>query len=485
MKYRIFYLILLLLLTIDTTYSFLQHYNEPLDEDMAGIILPSEVCQPLMEDPFGFNVLFKNQEYKDPNRFFAHWFMSKYFKTIPRLLQSVVDPLNSIYLACAIMKTLIQVLIIWLLAVFISGSKNIFNKDFLLAAILIAPLFQTTGYFYLDMGIIDRSITYAMFYAFPLGLLLLFFYPFYHASFFEHKINLNLVARVLMILLAIVLSLSGPLVPGVVLILCSGILLSRWWSGFRRSLKSSLTGRFWDAFKNIPKEYLLFFMIFIALSLYSLFISKNNISIPADTLPISERYLRLPKGLYFQLTSKLGFPFLLILIALNGFIIYKQTASSERKKILQILTWVLLFIAIYIILLPLGGYKHYRPNIIRKDTFTPVTLALIYFYALSTFFLIKQIQARYKMAYYAIIVMFLLIFTWADITKMDRNNCERDALNTLIESNEKITLLNDDCTVMGWEPIRDYSNSELNASMLEYWGVTNGKKLYLQVGDQE
>jgi hypothetical protein len=68
MKYPHIHLILLALLLLDITYSFLQHYHEPLDGDMAGIIMPSEVCQPLMEDPLGFNVLFKDQEYKDPNR---------------------------------------------------------------------------------------------------------------------------------------------------------------------------------------------------------------------------------------------------------------------------------------------------------------------------------------------------------------------------------------------------------------------------------
>jgi hypothetical protein len=177
MRFRHIHLILSLLLLGDITYSFLQHYHEPLDGDMSGIIMPSEIFRPLMEDPFGFNVLFRDHEYKDPNRFFAHWSMSKYFKSIPFVLQFAVDPITSIYLASAIMKILIQVLIIFMLASLISGSKNIFAREFIIAAFLVAPLIQVSGYYYLDMGIIDRSITYAMFYALPLGLLMLFFYP--------------------------------------------------------------------------------------------------------------------------------------------------------------------------------------------------------------------------------------------------------------------------------------------------------------------
>jgi len=485
MRFRHIYLILLALLLLDMAYSFLQHYHEPLDGDMAGIIMPSEVCQPLMEDPFGFNVLFRDQEYKDPNRFFAHWFMTKYYKTIPLLLQYAVDPITSIYLSSAIMKILIQVLIIWMLASLISGSKNILNREFIIAAFLVTPMIQVTGYFYLDMGIIDRSITYAMFYALPLGLLMIFFAPFYKASYSLHKIKLKLLPGILMIMLAIVLSLNGPLIPGLVLILCSGVLIKNWWCAYLESQKSSLSGRSVEALRYLPREYLLFFGIFIALSLYSLFIGRNNIISPENTLSLADRYMGLPKGLYYQLTSKPGFLFLFMLIALNVFIVYKQKESAERNWVIQIFKWVLILSAIYILLLPLGGYKHYRPYTIRRDTFGPVTLALIYFYALSSFFIIKQVQSRFKLAWYTVLAVFILIFTRADITTLNRNDCEREALITLSESNEEVTWLKDDCTVMSWEPIRDYGSSGINAEMLELWRVTEGKKLYYQSSDQK
>jgi hypothetical protein len=485
MRFRHIHLILSLLLLGDITYSFLQHYHEPLDGDMSGIIMPSEIFRPLMEDPFGFNVLFRDHEYKDPNRFFAHWSMSKYFKSIPFVLQFAVDPITSIYLASAIMKILIQVLIIFMLASLISGSKNIFAREFIIAAFLVAPLIQVSGYYYLDMGIIDRSITYAIFYALPLGLLMLFFYPFYRSSYTGKKIKLKLVPGILMTMLALVLALSGPLVSGVVLVLCSGVLIEKWWTGFIRSHKSTLSGRSLDSLHNIPKEYLLYFGIFMLFSLYSLFIARNNVSIPEDTLSISERYLRLPKGLFLQLTSKPGYLLLFGLIALNVFIIFKQKHSAERNKVLQVLKWILMLSTVYLLLLPLGGYKHYRPYIIRRDTFGPVTLALIYYYALSSYFIIKQVQSRYKLAWYAILILFILIFTRADITPLDRNDCERDALMTLSESNEDVTVLKDDCTVMSWEPVFDFGSSGLNASMLQYWGVTEGRKLYYQSSDQK
>ncbi len=485
MKYRHLHLILLAFLLLDTTYSFLQHYNEPLDGDMTGIILPSEACKPLMEDPFGFNVLLKDQECKDPNRFFAHWFMSKYYKTIPFLLQYIVDPITSLYLASAIMKILIQMLIIWMLAFLISGSKNILSRGFIIAAFLVMPMIQVGGSYYLDMGIIDRSITYAMFYALPLGLLLVFFSPFYKASQAQNRIRLKPVTGILLILLAIVLSFNGPLVPGLVLVICSGIMIHKWWIRFVKSKKSTLAGRSMEALHQIPSVYLFYFGIFMALSLYSLYLTLNNITTLEDTLTLSDRYLGLPKGLFFQLTSKPGFLFLFMLIALNVIIIFKQKESTGRNWVLQVFVWIIILSVAYIVLLPLGGYKHYRPYTIRRDTFGPVTLALIYFYALSSYFIIKQVQLKYKWGWYAVLSAFILIFTNADISPLDRNDCEREALETLRESNEEVTMLNDGCTVLGWEPIRDYEGSGLNAEMLEFWGVTKGKKLYYQGSDQK
>jgi hypothetical protein len=335
------------------------------------------------------------------------------------------------------------------------------------------------------MGIIDRSITYAMFYALPLGLFMVFFSPFYMASTSQSKIKLKLVPGILLIMLAIILSLNGPLVPGLVLILCSGLLIHKWWGGFVRSQQSTLAGRSVDALSHIPREYLLFFGTFLVLSLYSLFIGINNISTPEDTLSIFDRYLGLPKGIYYQLTSKPGYMILVMFITLNVFIISKQKKSAERKWVMQVLKWVLILSAIYLLLLPMGGYKHYRPYTIRRDTFGPVTLALIYFYALSSYYIIKQVQSRCKLAWYAVLAAFILIFTRADITPLDKNDCEKEALITLSKSNQEVTGLKDDCTVMSWEPIRDYGSSSLNAEMLEFWGVTRGKKLYYQGSDQK
>ncbi|MFH1161211.1 MAG: hypothetical protein V1733_09730 [bacterium] len=143
---RTWFGILLLLLCLDVCYSFIQHYYMPLDGDLADGVLTSEssAYHPLMHDPFGFGIIARDTTWANPNRFFGHWFISFYMSYMPIVLQSFASPIDSIYLACALMKTGIQLLFIYLLSVYISGKGNIFNAQFILAAILITPLFQAS-----------------------------------------------------------------------------------------------------------------------------------------------------------------------------------------------------------------------------------------------------------------------------------------------------------------------------------------------------
>lgn len=152
------YRVLLILLLLDLVYSFYQHYHMPLDGDMSEIILPTPTkgYYQVLQDPFGLQVLFEGETYANPNRFFAHWVASTYFKYVPKVLQQFVEPIESIYLSSAIAKIIIQLLIIYLLAVFISNTWNLRKVELLIAAILITPLFQTSG-FSRTIGIIDRS----------------------------------------------------------------------------------------------------------------------------------------------------------------------------------------------------------------------------------------------------------------------------------------------------------------------------------------
>ncbi|MEI6062843.1 MAG: hypothetical protein WCR72_19220, partial [Bacteroidota bacterium] len=220
------YLILLVFLLSDLAFSFYQHYHMPLYGDVAEIVIPDQVkgYYHVLHDPLGLDVLIRNETYANPNRYFAHWSASQYFLHMPLLLQKFVSPIDSIYLSVALAKIIIQLLVLYLLAVFVSGTGNILKPDFLLAAALMTFLFQTSGY-NRYMGIIDPSVIYSFFYALPLGLLLLFFLPFFRRIYYSHHNKPGIAAWIALALFIPVLCLNGPLVPGVVLIACPLVLL--------------------------------------------------------------------------------------------------------------------------------------------------------------------------------------------------------------------------------------------------------------------
>jgi len=456
----------------------MQHSNIELDGDMADVILPSQWCQKVFDDPLGLNVLLKNEVYAAPNRFFALWPYSQYFKILPPLLQNIVNPIDSIYIACAIAKTAIQVFLILLLAAYISGKKNIFSKEFLLAAVLVAPFFIV--YYYWRFGIIDWSITFTFSYALPLGLLLLYFLPFFKKLFYGDEIKTNSIYRIYLILLAIIISLSGPLIPAVVLIVCPAVLINLWYFHFKKTATLSFARRFVSSLKKIPKEILFYFMLVSALSIYSLYIGNNNVENANIEISLWERYSLLPNGIINLLNHmSLVIP-LIVMIAINALLIMKYFNKGQGRKILCLLKWIVICSFIYILLLPLGGYRWYRPDIVRYDTVMPVTLALIIIFGLSAYFLIYNLSSKFKVIFSSLITIFLLIYCLEDKSTKGTNGCQRNSLYEISESKEDIVLINSDCNVMSWQKIKDYKESELNAELLKYWGVTKEKKLYYQ-----
>jgi hypothetical protein len=233
-------------------------------------------------------------------------------------------------------------------------------------------------------------------------------------------------------------------------------------------------------FRNASKEYLLFFFLISLLSLYSLYIGKNNSIFANETVPIFERYSRIPKGLFSILTQKIGLPIILFVITLNIFILKKKFQNEEIKSTLSFFYWVGIFSIIYILLLPLGGYKEYRPNILRYDTFMPITIGLIFVYSKSSFILLKNIKGKGKYFYTLLTIICTFIFTNADKPEFNKNYCEKLSLLKISQSTNKIVFIENDCNILSWEKITDPKKSYLNGRLLKKWNITNEVKLYYQ-----
>ncbi|MEY4904555.1 MAG: hypothetical protein RLZZ292_2370 [Bacteroidota bacterium] len=477
-KYILFFLLL-----FDTVYSFQQHYHAPLEGDLARVVVPAEGFEWMMQDPLGMEALLHQRVYAAPNRFFAHWMMYTYLRTAPFVLQSFTTPIDSIYLACALFKTFIQLFILLLLAMYVC-CKELKKENILLVIALLAPLFQTTGYNGL-MGIIEGSITYTFFYAVPSALLLLFFFPFYRSLYVGEPLKWTALTQIFMILFMGVLALNGPLIPGVVLILVALYLVHQGKFYFNSSEKmdKNIVTQFFSTFKNHPNKILVFFLcLFALLCLYSLYIGQYNIENTSSLLSLQERFAKIPMGLLGIFIEKLGLPVLALMLIINTKILSKQSKNTLDGTLTfkQILIWAGWFALFYVLLLPFGGYRVYRPNIVRRDSLQPILLGLFFLYGLSSFLILKNKNFTYQKIYTYVVCLVAVIFTIADEPNFQQNACERAALEQLAASPEKTVLLKTDCNIMAWGKITDPNASSINTKLLKYWGVLKEDKLYYQ-----
>lgn len=468
---------LLLLILADIAFSFNQFYHMKLDGDIAPVVVPSKDYSKVLEHPLGIPILKDSTSYPAPNRYVPHKLMSGYFKTVPFLIQEFTTPIESVYLSAALAKTIIQVLLIFLLASYISGTSSIFSLNFLISASLIFPLFQAFGY-NIQIGIIDKSVTYSFFYALSLVFLLLFYLPFFRSTFYK-KPNLNTRWLIVLFILSFFLAFNGPLIPAITLIISPLYIIFLWrqkYVSFRSHM--SFSNALISGIKKTASPAVLLLIFVSALSLYSIYIGSFNTENHWSNIPLIERYFRLPKGLFMIFSRKPGPGLFLLVIAINTILLYKHKGKPDRKKILDLLKWIGIFAVIYLLLLPLGGFREYRPFIIRRDTFLPVLLLMIIFYGISSRFLIQNMKKKWSRIYVAFIVLFLITFINADKKIKHQNRCEYEALEVIANSPKRIVPVEKECNVLSWQKIYDYKKSSLNGDLLKLWNITDTKKYY-------
>lgn len=448
---------LLSLLAIDLGYTFLQQYSAPLDGDMAAIIVPSAHYEAVLESPFGWKAIRQDTAYAGANRFFIHWAMYHYFRQAPRLLQRVAGPADGVYLSAALAKTAFHFFLIALLALYIGGHTQLFARSWLIPALLVAPLFQSAGYYANLMGVVERAPTYAFFYALPAVLLLLYYYPAYRVLAQKRPFRAGWASKAGIAALAIILPFTGPLVPGIVLIL--SLLLARQWG-------------------SLPAGYRLTMLVLSILSVYSLYVGTFNVE-QNEALSLPERYARLPAGLFHQFTRKPGPAILLLLILINALLLRFKVKNEKSRQALSLLGWIGLFSLLYILLLPLGGYRDYRALIIRRDTIMPVLLALFGFWGLSAWLLLNALPGRRRQWYLAFVLSALALFTLADEPNFGANACERAAFERLQQSSADVVRLSDSCLLLSWDTARNPGQSGLACELLTLWGITGeGQHFY-------
>ncbi len=457
---RILPVLLFGFLLADSSYAFLQYFHQPLDGDLSWNVVPHEVVWNILSDPFGWGALMEGHTYPNPNKFFSHLLYRSYLLEVPLLLQSVVSPAASPYLACALLKLLVHLSLLGLLARLVLGPS--WRKPLALFAVacLIAPFFQS-GQFKGHIGLVDSNITYVFFYGLPAVFLLLFAIPFVDWLAHGKQATLQGWQTSLLLLLAPVVCLSGPLNPGVVLVATSVLFLA--W----------LTGNF--NLKEFPRAHLLLLAWANLLSLYALYLGQFDSLTINNQLPVLEMYAKLPLGVWRQFTGKLAWPVLFAGLTFNYFLLQRLFPAANVRKSYR---WVLLFAALYILLLPLGGFRSYRVGILRYDTILPITLSMISLYAATSWQLLRSLGWQRSKGYLVVVLLIAGVYINANDFQDEAYQCERSAIEEIAAAKTELVALESDCPVALWFTYPDPSYSTLNGRLFHYWGITDRPKQY-------
>jgi hypothetical protein len=467
--------LLIVLLLVDFAYTFKQNASLPLDGDIAPIIVPDPHYADVLKDPFGFKLLKEERQYAASNRYFSHATMIAYFKHVQQTFAPIFkDKIQMLYWMSGFLNTAVQILMLFLLTVYITGHLKFWQNEFLGIALFISCFFQTHG-MYSSIGIIDNSITYTFFYAIPLALLLLYFLPFY-LSFYHRKSIQDYFPKILWpiwILLAVYLAFSGSIIAPLVLI-CFPLVI--FWM-----LITGESGFKFGYLLQLPKSFLFFGGFLSLLCVYSFYIGTFNIESQTD-VGIVQRYIFLLKGLPQFFFHKITFVVIGILLVVNFLLLFQNEDLKLPPKSKKLLFFIGGICILYIFLLPLGGYRTYRPWIIRYDTFMPISLLLIFLMGMSVKKIVgHQIRTeRFQPLYSIFISGIMLFFTLSDSPQFYLNDCQNHALHQIEQSKESIIALSDDCTVLRWEMIKHPEHSKIVGETLQLWGITENPILFYQ-----
>ncbi len=444
-----------------STLAFYQFKSTPLDGDFAGGIFDDSLLKPFKEDPFCFDCLINNTTRTNPNKPIPHLVYASYFRNIPPLISNDFKALDSVYISVALSKLFIQLSILFLLAKIIQFLLRSKKKNIILIAALLSPLFQTEG-FNRTMGIIDQSVAYSFFYAGGLSLLLL--NSLLIMSYIKEPSSiLKLILFIfLVVLMGPIINFSGP-----ISLAGSMSLITVYWAYYfiekRKETSPTLITLNWIS------------LYYFIIGMYSIYIGSFNTLDSNSTVSLLDRYLLLPKGLFKIITVKLGLPLLLVFCIFNYILLlkYELVNNNTLKKIVQ---YFFLFTIIYLLSIPLGGYRDYRPYIIRYDTFLPITTLLIGFFGMTTMTILKTLKR--KNIYICLLSLFLAIFIYSDRYYQNKNHCEIESIILISESQQDKIRLKTDCTVWTWNKIKNPDYSIFQAEAMYYYRITDKIKKY-------
>lgn len=466
---------MILFLGFDLILSAYHYYHFSFDGDLTKIGTPILWYENVMNDPFGINAVTTKIEYGGAGRYFCHQYTVWWCKYGFNLVHSFIkDPVVSVYLMASLFAMLVHVMFLGISYVYIRLVRPM-NGLLTLCCLCICTLFIQYGKYYHSIGIIDRSSSYIFFYAFPLLIFALYAYPFFKA-YQTANYKLPTWIHLMLIPLTFIVSFSCALIQPIVFIIA--ILSSIFFIYLPKDSR-------WNQF--LKSNHIRFhFLFLLAVCLYAFYVTQFNVE-KTHINTLADRYFLLIKGIYYLFFYDTALIYMGIWIGINLFMLNKMNDASFKFYRNQ-LGLILLFSILYVGLLPFGGYRTYRPYIVRYDTFMPVTFALIYFIGITTIHILALNNTKYSKGYIGLIVLFIGIFTWVDRDLESNHNKEqKEVLYILHHSSDTLINMPRHCNVGTWSTT-DYDDEQilvmLNKIFIQWEIIKPYQRVYVKALNQ-
>ena len=355
-----------LAILVDLWRTGLWFYRTQIDPDLSRVAGPVQSYAHVLHDPFGFGGLQTGLRYPGAGRAMAHLTTKAWADHALGWMHLLVsDPVRALYLGLAITAVLVHVGFLAVGCRYLRAYQPLSTRSAIFGTVGLSLFVQLASQrFY--VGIIDHSMSYTFAYAIPLLSLSAFFLPVYRSLLRMSYVPSTPLAFAL-VPVAMYLAFSGPLVQPVVALI--GVLLVGT-QGLRRN--RLLVHR-----RLVPS-----LAVLAILSAWGMYVSRFN-SESATSVTIATRYTLLRHGL-FEVLVRPSSPWPLLLSALVFLyrVVSRSAEDSVRTRLRVHMLVGLGFSVLWLTLLPLGGYRNYRPFILSSVTLLPVTLIAVYLFVL-------------------------------------------------------------------------------------------------------
>lgn len=463
-------------LFFDLKHSTLQYSKTSLDGDFTNIVLPVSSYQNVLNDPIGFQALIKQEKYSATNRFTAHFVMKVYFDHVPFWFQKIYNPIESLYASVSLAKFLIHIGFLSVLSLYLATYFGFSFIKLIGFSAIISPFLIVNGPYGGNIGFIDFSITYAFFYTLPIIFLMLFYFPIYKYILGKEDFNYPtpyiLIGSPFLLFLVFFGPLSAPLLFLINGILLLFFLLKEWEKNDKKFEISTIT----LTFKQLNKIVLYFLLLGIFLSFYSFYIGTFNVENDWCNVPLVDRFKVLPTGIYNTfLSTDIGAFWMIFLIIINTFLIL-LFKPEDKKTLLKMYFFLVLFVMGYCFLLPFGGCRTYRPFILRSDTFIPNLVVILFLISLTTNKVINVLKVqKHQIFYLFFFSTFCFYFLKYDHLPEYTNENEKKALYFLAQksktSNQDIEVPFN-CSIISWSLYNNFDESKNGSLILYKYGIT-------------